>query len=250
MPTFVLDTHVHIYPFYDLQLFFRSADKNLKKLEAELGGKNSEFVLCLTERHDCHFFREHRDKGVSTYGEFTLSYDNTNSLLKVSSSTTRSLTIVSGRQILSKEGLEVLSLGSDEAPLDGEPLKEIISKLNERKVVVVLPWSFGKWMGKRGSLIGDVIQDKDLGFILGDPGHRPKILQVPEFKNSLRSIVRGSDPLPIRGDEIRVGQYGIASSAADVKEVFMKLSFQTDLLGKNLNLLSSIFKQVRLRFQL
>ena len=50
----IADTHVHVYPCYDAREIFSSAFSRLK----QLGGPDAAKAILLTERFDCHFFRE------------------------------------------------------------------------------------------------------------------------------------------------------------------------------------------------
>ncbi len=202
----IADTHVHIYPRYDLELFFRSALNNLRAL----GSGN--YLLCLTERSDCHFFADHLS-GEAKYGMFRIAPADSG-VLSVTSAGEGTLLILPGRQVATAERIEVIGLGIDEAPPDGSPARHCIEFYNERGAVTVLPWSAGKWSGERGKFVHGLIREKNLEFLLGDPAHRPRFFPVHSLFTYARGLGRkvlcGTDPLPLPGEEARVGQYATA----------------------------------------
>ena len=66
------DAHVHVYPTHDAARVFNTGIENLESLLTQLAKEDSEpaeagdshvKVFFLTERFDCHFFRELADHG-------------------------------------------------------------------------------------------------------------------------------------------------------------------------------------------
>jgi hypothetical protein len=129
------------------------------------------------------------------------------------------MVVVAGRQIVTAERLEVLALAFDGNFPDGEPMHAVLRALTARGVLAVIPWGVGKWMGRRGRLVRDLIdQWADAPFCLGDNGGRagafgrPSLFGVAEGHGI--PVLAGSDPLPLPGQVSRVGSYGFLLDAA------------------------------------
>ena len=122
-----------------------------------------------------------------------------------------SIVIIRGQQIVTSENLEVLAIGHEDTIRDGQSLDETIESCRTSGDHVILPWGAGKWLGSRGRMIDDVIERVSFPeFHIGDNGGRPAAWAVPQFKLAGKrnmKILNGSDPLPILGDESRIGTY-------------------------------------------
>ncbi len=120
---------------------------------------------------------------------------------------------VMGTQINTIEKLEVLLFGRDEVTPQ-RPLQEYLELESVYgPQVIILPWGVGKWLGRRGKIINEALQqDPDPRFFLGDNGNRPRWwTSVPQFtaaKQRNIPVLRGTDPLFISGQMQRVGAYG------------------------------------------
>ena len=84
--------------------------------------------------------------------------------------------------------------------------------------MAVLPWGVGKWLGGRGRMIRDTIQAASASTIfLGDNGGRPWLWQVGQFDEAKQrgiKVLPGTDPLPIPGEQRRIGTFGFRMTAA------------------------------------
>lgn len=121
--------------------------------------------------------------------------------------------ILPGRQIVTKEKLEVLSIASKQNIEDELPIEEVIKKLLDKKEIAVLAWGVGKWFFKRGKFIKDIIEKYHSPYLfLGDNSARPVFWPVPKLYHLARKyniqILRGSDPLPFIEEARRVGSFG------------------------------------------
>ena len=98
----------------------------------------------------------------------------------------------------------------------------------------MLPWGAGKWLGKRGVIVSDFLQSASPeALFVGDNGGRPEFWPRPApFDLAARRGIRllpGSDPLPLHGEESRVGTYGAtvdgdcsdATPASDLKRLLL-----------------------------
>ena len=208
----VADTHVHIYPCYDLSLFFRNAFQNLSKVAPTK--EASVRVIMLTERYDCHFFEDLRSGKLSCPGYLISQVDP--SALRVETNG-QALFLFAGRQIVSRERIEILALTLVEDIPDGLPVEEILRKIKEAGGLAVLSWAPGKWFFKRGKKIHGLISKLTCDFMLGDTSLRPTIWPNPCLmrlgnKAGLK-IIAGSDPLPFAGEEQYAGRYATTIEA-------------------------------------
>lgn len=248
MPNLFIDTHVHIYPDYNVARLLDSALQNFKKFSENYS--DSYFVLALTERFDCNFFKS--SKEPSRHGKWELRFDSKTELICATNSEDK-IFILPGRQNISSEKLEVLTLGSDDFRAERLPAVEIIKGATETGLVTILPWSFGKWIGRRGKLVKKLIQDSTLDFALGDPAHRfglkPKLFKEGEISGRVRLC--GTDPLPLSGDEERVASYGsifeVEAEELNRDKILKALLSLPKTYGERLQFSSAVSLQLQLR---
>ena len=217
------DTHVHLYPTYDLAAAFDAAHTNFARRLAEVSsadgvGAEAEGVgkvLCLTERADCNFFRGLRGGAIEVPGGRYTIHDHGDAVLMVSRDHGESLLLLlAGRQIVTRERLEVLALGLEAEIPDGSPIDEVLNQVRALGGVPVLPWAVGKWFFGRGRVVRRIVsaaQKNDI--LIGDSSLRPAGWREPRSMRVARSrgirVIAGSDPLPFRGEEVRLGSYVI-----------------------------------------
>lgn len=201
----VADTHIHIYPNYSLEIFFKECFKKINEIKGNLNSKVVA-VICLTEIVGCNYFQNLSDTDFSN--EFTVK---DYSSFKIVQYKDESLYVFPGFQTNTKEKVEVLELFTTERVSAGKSLEETISLITKKKAFPVISWSFGKWLGKRGELIRKLIKKGDLSFALGDSALRFVLHPVPNlFKVASAKkfrIICGSDPLPLNGEERVVFEY-------------------------------------------
>ncbi|MCL4183315.1 MAG: hypothetical protein KJ011_07690, partial [Burkholderiaceae bacterium] len=79
--------------------------------------------------------------------------------------------------------------------------------------LVILPWGAGKWWGARGRLVHIACERfaGRAGFLLGDSAARPHGWRLPAGLAAAQRagvpVVCGTDPMPVSGEEGRVGSY-------------------------------------------
>ena len=219
------DTHVHLYQCYDLKKFFSAAIRNFeqRRAAATILFKLDEDEPCtrllfLTERHDCRFFDTLPAEDTSNSdGGAAKRIDET--IIRLSGrSPGDTLFVVSGRQVVSKERVEVLLLNTCAEIPDGLPISEVLERICGSTARAVLSWSPGKWTFKRRTIIEDLIvrySPKD--FMLGDVFARPGRLPDPKLFLAARrrgfTLLGGSDPLPYAGEEENVARLITADTA-------------------------------------
>lgn len=211
-----VDGHVHLYPEYDIRAFFRRGLEFARAVEGPL-------LLLLAESHGCEYFRELRDgdgSGEISSSDFSVLGTSESSSLCVRSENHGDppVFILSGRQLLSNERIEVLLVGVE----PGHPLcsigpgelsaEELIGRGLDAGAITVLPWGFGKWLGDRGRRVRRLAERADFRrsplFFLGDVSARCRPWPAPRaFKGPVR-VLPGTDILPLRGFEHRLARYG------------------------------------------
>lgn len=207
-----VDTHVHLYPFYDPARLFAAACRNLSGLCSGVESR----AICLTEREGQTYFKDLASgKGLPAGWRLAESGDN---YLVVASDSGERLTLFAGRQFIAAERIEVLALGVDLIIKDGLPAAELLPRIREAGGLPVLPWGLGKWLGARGTLICRLLERAKPGdFALADTCLMPSLLPRPALLRAASErgfrVLAGTDPLPRAGEESRVGRYGVVLEA-------------------------------------
>lgn len=219
----VADTHVHLYPTYDLARAFDAAFENLGRLVSEVcpGGQGSEAVVkvvCLTERRDCHLFRDLNTGAITLNPRFSLHHHGDEVIMVSRDGGEELLLLVAGRQIVTRERLEVLALTTDAEIPDGLPIDEVIERIRAVGGIPVLTWAAGKWLFGRGRIVRRVLKSVAKGGLLvGDSSLRPAGWREPSLMRFARKrgmrVVAGTDPLPMVGEEVVIGTYGVAGES-------------------------------------
>lgn len=205
----VVDFHGHLYPSYDLNLLFESLIRNSRKRYPETTGIH---VMFLAEREGQDWFEKTQKQGEHVlacgWNCKPLSDGITLELEKNGSG----VFLVSGRQIISKERLEVLSLGYDCRIVDGVPIDDIIDQILQGGGIPVLPWAPGKWLFERGDIVQRVLDERGKSIIyVGDTCMRPSLYSGGKVFAKSRedgfTHLPGSDPLISSGEEVLAGKY-------------------------------------------
>jgi hypothetical protein len=248
----LLDAHVHIYPCFDLASFLDAALRNFTQ-EAQERGCANRFVgvLLLTESVGHNWFARLRNdaRGSDTNekldtGTWRTETTGEDCSLCVRTSASESLIIIAGRQIVTRENLEVLALCTDASFDDGLPLRTSVGAVRTAAGVPVIPWGAGKWLGKRGEVLRDLLESETSHTIfLGDNSARPKLWKNPVHFRFAREkgirILPGTDPLPFRSESHRPGSFGAAVvgqlsleyPGRDVKRILLDPSTQPQPYG-------------------
>lgn len=217
----VADTHLHLYPCYDMGRAFACLADNLAVLSEDAG------VLLgfMAERHDCDSFSALLNGSVEAGAGWniqagadgksvTVRASGTGDRERPSSSARRpaELCLLPGRQVVTVERLEVLALAMTGSIPDGLPAVEAVEMSIENGGIPVLAWAPGKWFFRRGRIVRDLLDRCDPGSLLiGDTSLRPGIWPEPILMRTAREkgfrVVAGSDPLPFPGEESVMGTY-------------------------------------------
>jgi len=205
----IADTHIHIYPCYNLVAAFDRLQTNLKQLAPD-----AVRAAFFTERSDCDFFAGIRDGTVKVVSnDFRIEPLTEPEGLVLIEEEGALLYLFSGRQIVSAERIEILALATDMKIDDGMPARDVINAVIDAGGVPVLSWAPGKWLFKRKKVIHSLMDSNDPDrMLIGDTSLRPTVWKTPLLMRKAAkkgfSILAGSDPLPFRGEERYLGRYG------------------------------------------
>lgn len=215
------DAHVHIYDCFKLEKFLDAAYSNFQSIANRLGCADKFTpILLLTETAKDFWFnrlREYVDDDSTNNGRAVKKWEFHHTGESVSlfakSGKSKDLIIIAGRQIETAEGLEVLALSTTSNFRSGIPIIDLIKEVKKDDAIPVIPWGFGKWLGKRGKILNNFMKThKDSKIFFGDNSGRPSFLPFPHHfkvakKNGIH-ILPGTDPLPFATEYDRVGSVG------------------------------------------
>jgi hypothetical protein len=220
----LVDGHVHVHECFDVGRMFDAAAANFAAAARMLANERDyDGVLCLVESRGERFLEAVRTRRKGRvwrgrHGFWEVEHSREPETLVVRRGGTR-LTLIAGRQLVTRERLEVLALGTTAALPDGESIETTLAAVRDAGAAAVLPWGVGKWLGARGAVVARVLAAPEWRHVfLGDNGNRlalgPDPAQFAAARRVGRSVLPGSDPLPLPGEEERVGAYGFAVDVA------------------------------------
>ncbi|MGD9972852.1 MAG: class I SAM-dependent methyltransferase [Desulfatirhabdiaceae bacterium] len=223
----LMDGHVHFRPGYDPELFLTAAWNNFRAISIDRYGteKFAGFLL-LTEVETEKMFPMWKQAAVDQkrIGNWKPELTGDPCCLRFENGKFQSLYLVAGEQIVTAEKLEVLSLFCAQHMDDGRTLSETVHAIQKAGGIPVVPWGFGKWLGKRGRILIELIRTAAPDtFFLGETRHRPNILPAPHpFREAVLKQLRilpGSDTLPMISEQTRAGSYGMAFRISEKQDM-------------------------------
>lgn len=209
----LIDGHVHLHRLHSIEAALDAAAENFGRVWSRLGSAGP--------RHAALWLVETPAESASTrlrsaeagHWQVDERDDVTWELRRADG---ERLTLIRGRQVATSEGLEVLLVGTADPVPDGRPLHEAIETHLERRVLVMIPWGFGKWTGRRGRAVARAYETYGpKGLRLADTGVRPRWLPAPDLLRRSaaddRPVFVGSDPFPFRETADRIGSAGFVA---------------------------------------
>ena len=170
------------------------------------------------------------------------------------------LIVVAGRQVVTRERLEVLGLGVSAEIADGMPVGAAIAAVRGAGGVPVLSWAPGKWTFSRREVVEETIErGSPEEFVIGDTTLRPSSMAEPKLMRWARErgfkIIAGTDPLPISGEEGLIGTYGVACAAeferrrpvSSVRDMFLDPEVAVSIVGERGSLAGIASRLIRHR---
>ncbi|MGD8328606.1 MAG: hypothetical protein PVJ49_04165 [Acidobacteriota bacterium] len=225
----LLDAHVHYHAGFSRDAFFHAATRNLRTGGLLIGVREPLVVgLMFTESAGVDAFagfaaeaaggppatQPERPLADASDWSFRATAEH-NSLWAVHNDGDGEVLVIAGRQLVTREKLEVLALGCREALPDGMTLRAARDAVLAAGAVPVVPWGFGKWWASRGRVVREMIEADSPGrWYLGDNAGRPRASRRPPlFASAARRhvfVLPGSDPLPLPFQEAKAGRCGFA----------------------------------------
>ena len=262
----VADMHVHLYACYNLLQAFMAAALNQERLLSQARRRLKlpadtpcAKFLFLTERSDCHFFSDLKRQRILLPG-LEINALEEEQVLLVRGQEELSFCLVAGRQIITKEKLEVLALGTDADIPSGLSAGETISLAVKHAALPVLNWAPGKWWFRRGRVVSALLEQREIypALAVCDITLRPQQLPRPRLMKTAAAgglkVLAGSDPLPLAAEENLIGSYGIAlqgniEEQRPLHSFFRLINEQRQpplIVGRRSSLPHSIFRLARL----
>ena len=209
----LVDGHVHIHDCFDVPDFLDAAAANLAAEAKRLGlSRAPAGCLLLVESQGVDQFARLAD-GTASTGAWQVSPTEEPVSLIAHRPGALPIVLVAGRQIVSRERLEVLAIGTRATFADGLPLLDAVAAIRAAGALAVVPWGFGKWWFGRRQVLDDLLRSVRPGEIfLGDNGNRAHLSPPPAvFRTAAQRrmwVLPGSDPLPLPSAVDRAGRNG------------------------------------------
>ncbi|HEX9876461.1 MAG TPA: hypothetical protein VGC50_07410 [Gammaproteobacteria bacterium] len=213
----LIDGHVHFHACFDPDEFLNCAWANFARAAVAAGfGDRFSAYLLMTETAHAHWFDDLSQRAGSSVPiaeGWTVRATAHPCQVKLVGPEGAELNVISGYQIVTTENLEVLALGSIERIPDGEPADRVIEAARASGAIPVVPWGFGKWLGRRGKCVHSLVDSSAPGeLFLGDNSNRLAGFPEPPILRRARAagfqILPGTDPLPFAREAARAGTLG------------------------------------------
>lgn len=208
------DGHVHLHPCFDLSKVLSHSAVNVRRAAARR--RTSERIygcLLLTESDPVNRFSELQSETGIELGNWQIRPGTIPETVVAEADGEPTFVVVAGRQIQTKERLEVLACGCPAHFGEGDALADVLEEGLRRARLCIIPWGFGKWTGARGMLVRELLDSPwACRITLGDNSGRlrfgptPRLLDLARLKEI--PILPGSDPFPFVSHVKRIGGYG------------------------------------------
>lgn len=220
----LVDAHVHLYKAFDLQVALDAATRNFAREAVNRHGSDPFVgVLLLADPTGEGRFSELKafsgsqdSAGVDPMAGWRLrATTEDEALIAERRDGNAIIVVIAGRQIATGEGLEVLALFTRRQFPDGMAFFNTVDLVMHAGAMAVVPWGFGKWLGRRGRLVRRMmIQAEPADVFFADSGARPVFCpRSPLLRDAERlgaGVMAGSDPFPFAWEVDRIGSYGIS----------------------------------------
>ena len=217
--TVLVDAHVHYYHCFGWDAFLDGTAGNFEAAARRLDPQARAIgVLLLAETSADHWFqylRKYVGRAVSPGWKVAETAEDGSVIVRRDDG--RELVAIAGRQIQSRERIELLALAWSGDHADGRPIREVLGDIAETAAIPVLPWGFGKWWLRRGAVVREILESDRAGSVfVGDNGGRPWLFPRPRLFRTAEAmgipILPGTDPLPLARQAGKAGRYGFVLS--------------------------------------
>jgi len=211
--TLIIDGHVHLYENFDFSFAFRTSLRNFINSQRTTKNRHDAIkVWMMTERHDCEIFSRLDNKDIAGY-KIDKTKEPESRVVRDADTGEPLFYILAGRQIVTKENLEVCALATLYRCGHRElSTADTIQSIYENGGIAALNWAPGKWFGARGKIVQNML-DAHLPskLFISDTTMRPRFWPVPRLMKFATKrgfkLICGSDPLPFSGEEKLLGSY-------------------------------------------
>jgi hypothetical protein len=250
----IADAHAHLYPFYKTGIALSWAHQNLSNaLDSIDFPDETAKALLVVDPVSGPFVPPPLRDAARFLGAFPWRATNHPDHLTVElrrETDGARLFLIQGYQVRAQDGLEVLALATDSRFEDGLPFQEALQSVLKSDAILVLPWGFGKWTWDRGKKVRSALPAlRGSRSFVGDNSGRPRLSHKPPLiREAARTGVLtlpGSDPLPIPGEERKLGRYSFIlesgfhpdAPGATLKASLEEMQEQPAILGERESLL-------------
>ena len=258
------DGHVHFHGCFDPDRFLDAAETAFERARRQraLPAKTVRCLWLTESRGDGFFEAWSAGTGPALPRRWSLGPGADGISLVASREGGAGIVVVAGRQVRSREGLEVLALGTAREFPDDLPFGEALDRVADSDAVAVVPWGFGKWWSGRGRLVAHAVETGIPGRIfLGDNGGRLEGASPPRLFDMARrrgiAVLPGTDPLPFPREVERVATYGFVLDAevdprrpgASLRRALAALRADPAVFGRRTELLPFVRAQVAMQLR-
>lgn len=206
----VIDSHAHWHPLFDPDALLKAAYQNLSRAACTLDAKRQFSAVLFVAGIETQMLPFGRKPSPSRYWHFRPTAEKNTLLAQAPEG--HQIVLVLGHQVVSAEGIEVLGYTPHRNLSSGPVADQIVANILAADGIAIIPWGFGKWLGRRKSAVIRLVETWGNNLSLGDNGGRSLFFSSPAIFESARQkgirILPGSDPLPIVGESERVGTCG------------------------------------------
>jgi len=209
-----VDAHVHCYPEHDSSAFWGAAHRNFLAARPPRTGSDPTlheiYALCMASRVGMDMFGEWSTGTRRLPDGFTLHPGDDPLLLTITGPNHFSCLMLACAQLETTERLEVMALGTRDAPPKGLAFREALAWARAHSLATAGPWGLGKWLFARRAHIDSALAAGAFEALI-DSAMRPIGWGTPIPINTAHHmgvpVLAGSDPLPPAGQENRVAAY-------------------------------------------
>lgn len=243
----LVDAHVHIHECFDLEEYLNNIFKNFSNYAHEIDNSIPWIgLLLLSELKGNNFFNLILNSSDQKFlNNFSITKTEEDESFIIQKSNSQKVIIISGRQIITKGGIELLALCTTKYFKENEDLQKTIIDLIAANAVPVIPWGVGKWVGGKKNIIRDLINfNRNINFFLGDNSGRIQFWPEPYLfklgKSCNRFILPGTDALPIQSEVSKTGSYGfyvitkinISKPSESLRKILSEINKSPSTFGK------------------
>lgn len=266
--TLLLDAHVHLYDCFDLEQLLLAAQQNFERVVSHMPSQAGRFAFCLlcVDLQDKTLSSElDRLSALNTYEFSSKDRKEKHAITVKHRSSGFSMQIVWGYQIITDENIEVLAFDLPDPIPNGTPLGATLDSLNRSQSLAILPWGFGKWSGKRGELIKNILAEQAISrtaeLFVGDNGGRWRRTSESHLIKHAQQAgmwnIPGSDPLPFPVQASRPGSRGVVlhgnydqeCPTHSIRQLLQQLDVQPDQFGDGETLLPFLLAQLGMQWR-